>query len=53
MFGLMEDDGLYFQAAQGLAQGRGYRAFFFPGEPYQTVYPPLYSLVLTVFMILG
>lgn len=53
VLGLWEDDGLYFQAAQGLAQNRGYRAFFFPGEPYQTVYPPLNSVLLALFMILG
>jgi 4-amino-4-deoxy-L-arabinose transferase-like glycosyltransferase len=51
--GLYVDDGLYFQAAQSLVEGKGYRALFFPGEPYQTVYPPLYSLSLAFFMILG
>jgi 4-amino-4-deoxy-L-arabinose transferase-like glycosyltransferase len=53
LLGLWGDDGLYFQAAQGLVEGKGYRAFFFPGEPYQTLYPPLYSLSLALFMILG
>ena len=53
LLGLWLDDGLYFQAAQGLVEGKGYRAFFFPGEPYQTNYPPLYSLSLALFMILG
>jgi hypothetical protein len=53
LLGLWEDDGLYFQGAQGLAQGKGYRAFFFPGEPYQTRYPPLYSLSLALLMNLG
>ncbi len=42
------DDGLYWGAAHSLAEGRGYRIESLPGEPYQTKYPPLYPLLLSL-----
>ncbi len=41
------DDGFYFTAAQSLARGE-YRIESLPGRPYQTKYPPLYPLYLSV-----
>lgn len=42
------DDGLYWVCAKSLAEGSGYRLLSFPGEPYQTKYPPLYPLLLSL-----
>lgn len=47
-FGYFQDDGLYFIGAKSLASGSGYRILSLPGQPYQTKYPPLYPLLLTV-----
>ncbi|MCS6953297.1 MAG: hypothetical protein RMK57_07420 [Bryobacterales bacterium] len=41
------DDGLYWVTAKSLAEGSGYRLPSFPGEPYQTKYPPLYPFLLS------
>lgn len=42
------DDGLYWVCAKSLAEGSGYRLLSFPGEPYQTKYPPLYPFLLSL-----
>jgi hypothetical protein len=47
-FGEWHDDSLYFVAAKSLAAGSGYRNLSLPGEPYQTKYPPLYPLWLSL-----
>jgi hypothetical protein len=47
-FGELHDDSLYFVAAKSLAEGKGYRIQSLPGEPWQTKYPPLYPLLLSV-----
>ncbi|MGE5567712.1 MAG: hypothetical protein ACM3S5_01625, partial [Rhodospirillales bacterium] len=47
-FGWVHDDGLYFVCAKSLAQGSGYRILSLPGEPFQTKYPPLYPLALSL-----
>ncbi len=45
--GYLHDDAIYWVCAQSLAAGHGYRIASLPGEPYQTKYPPLYSLLLS------
>lgn len=46
--GIYHDDGIYFVTAKSLAAGHGYRIESFPGEPWQTKYPPLFPLLLSV-----
>lgn len=46
--GVFGDDGFYLTAAQSIVEGRGYRMPSLPGAPYQTKYPPLYPLLLSV-----
>jgi len=46
--GRWEDDGIYMATAKSLAEGKGYKHVEFPGEPYQTKYPILYPLVLSL-----
>jgi len=46
-FGDFHDDGLYFVSAKSLASGN-YRIESLPTEPYQTKYPPLYPLLLSI-----
>jgi hypothetical protein len=46
--GLYHDASLYWVSAKSLAQGSGYRILSLPGEPYQTKYPPLYPLALSL-----
>src|SRR3982750_1976143 len=46
-FGVQHDDSLYFVSAKAWAEGKGYRIESLPGEPFQTKYPPFYSLLLT------
>ncbi len=46
--GGLEDDGLYWLGAKSLAQGHGYRIPNLPGQPFQTKYPPLYPLLLSL-----
>lgn len=48
--GLWMDDAVYLVNAQSLAEGHGYRHLHLPGEPWQTKYPPLYPMVLSVFV---
>jgi hypothetical protein len=47
-FGVIQDDSLYFQGAISLAEGSGYRIASLPSQPYQTKYPPLYPLYLSL-----
>jgi hypothetical protein len=47
-FGVLQDDGLYLIAGKTLAQNSSYVIASLPGEPQQTKYPPLYSLLLSV-----
>jgi hypothetical protein len=44
--GLHHDDSLYWVAAKALASGEGYRIASLPSQPFQTKYPPLFSLML-------
>ena len=46
--GRFHDDGIYWVCAKSLAQGPGYRILSLPDQPYQTKYPPLYPLLLSV-----
>ncbi len=46
--GQYHDASLYWESARSLAQGSGYRIPSLPGEPYQTKYPPLYPLALSL-----
>ena len=47
-FGILEDDGIYLIGAKSLAEGSQYRILNLPAEPYQTKYPPLYPLYLSL-----
>lgn len=47
-FGRIHDDSIYFVSAKSIAEGHGYRILSLPGEPYQTKYPPLFPLLLTL-----
>jgi len=42
----IHDDSIYFVSAKSLAEGQGYRILSYPGQPFQTKYPPLYPLLL-------
>jgi len=53
MLGLFQDDGFYYGAAETLAEGKGYRIPYFPNEPFLPKYPPLYPVVLAIFIKLG
>jgi hypothetical protein len=44
--GLYHDDGVYLTCSKALATGQGYRIISLPEQPYQTKYPPLFSLLL-------
>ena len=46
--GNLHDDAVYWVTAESLGQGRGYHVPSLPGEPYQTKYPPLYPLWLSL-----
>ncbi len=46
--GAAHDDAIYWVSAKSLAQGAGYRILSLPGEPFQTKYPPLYPLALSL-----
>ena len=45
---LQHDDGLYLVGAKSFATGQGHRIISLPGSPWQTKYPPLYPLLLSV-----
>ncbi len=47
-FGVLQDDSLYYAGAKTIAHGSGYKIFSLPAEPYQTKYPPLYPLYLSL-----
>lgn len=47
-FGHLHDDSVYFVCAKSLAEGSGYRLLSFPGQPWQTKYPPLFPLLLAL-----
>lgn len=47
-FGDTHDDGLYYVCAYSLAGGHGYRILSLPDAPWQTKYPPLYPLYLSI-----
>ncbi|MFN8814967.1 MAG: ArnT family glycosyltransferase [Acidobacteriota bacterium] len=46
--GYYHDDGLYFVAAQSLAESGEYKISSLPAQPPQTKYPPLWPLVLSL-----
>ncbi len=46
--GHFHDDELYWLAGRSLARGEGYRLASVPGQPWQTKYPPLYPLWLSL-----
>ena len=46
-FGDVHDDSLYYVSAKSIAEG-SYKITSLPGEPWQTKYPPLYPLLLSV-----
>src|SRR5512140_1203032 len=43
--GILHDDAVYLVSAKSLAQGHGYRIESLPGQPFQTKYPPLLSIL--------
>ena len=47
LFGLLQDDTLYFSSAKALAEGRGYVLPSLPGCPAATKYPVLYPWLLS------
>ncbi len=47
-FGAVHDDSIYYVSAKAWATGQGHRIISLPGEPWQTKYPPLYPLLLSV-----
>ncbi|MGH9721345.1 MAG: hypothetical protein ACRD8O_14130 [Bryobacteraceae bacterium] len=51
--GHFHDDGVYFVCAKSVAEGKGYRLLSFPGSPYETKYPPLYSMLLAAVWLLN
>ncbi|MEP6534000.1 MAG: hypothetical protein ABJF23_01685 [Bryobacteraceae bacterium] len=46
--GVHHDDAIYWESAKSLATGQGYRLLSYPGEPFQTKYPPLFPALLSV-----
>jgi hypothetical protein len=46
--GTYQDDGLYLIAAKSINEHRGFRILNLPGEPFQTKYQPVYSLLLAL-----
>lgn len=47
-FGVLQDDGMYLIDGKALAEGSGYRILSLPAQPYDTRYPPLYPLYLSL-----
>ncbi len=47
-FGVLQDDGMYLIDGKALAEGAGYRILSLPAQPYDTRYPPLYPLYLSL-----
>ena len=46
--GHLHDDSIYWAAAKSLAQGHGYRILSLPQQPFETKYPPLFALALSL-----
>lgn len=46
--GAYHDDAIYLESAQSLAEGRGYKLLSLPDAPYQTKYPPVLPLLLSL-----
>lgn len=44
----LHDDGIFYVTAKSLATGNGYRIASLPENPYQTKFPPLYPLYLSI-----
>ncbi len=47
-FGVLQDDGMYLIDGKTLAEGAGYRILSLPAQPFDTRYPPLYPLFLSL-----
>jgi hypothetical protein len=47
-FGVLQDDGVYLIDGKALAQGDGFRILSLPSQPFDTRYPPLYPLYLSM-----
>src|ERR1700681_1062410 len=47
-FGVLQDDGMYLIDGKALAEGAGYRILSLPAQPFDTRYPPLYPLYLSL-----
>ena len=47
-FGVLQDDSLYFAGGKTFADGSEYRIQSLPSQPFQTKYPPLYPLYLSI-----
>jgi hypothetical protein len=47
-FGSIHDDSVYFVCAKAWATGQGHRIVSLPGQPWQTKYPPVYPMLLSV-----
>ena len=47
-FGILQDDGVYLIDAKALAQDNSYRILSLPAQPFDTRYPPLYPLYLSL-----
>jgi len=52
-FGRLHDDSLMFTTAKSVANGEGYRIQSLPETPFQTKYPPLYTLYLSLIWLLN
>jgi hypothetical protein len=48
LLGRFKDDTIYLECAKSLATGSGYRIPSLAGQPFQTKYPPLWPLMLSV-----
>jgi hypothetical protein len=48
MLGRFNDDTVYLECARSLASGSGYRIPSLSGQPFQTKYPPLWPLLLSM-----
>jgi hypothetical protein len=46
--GYYHDDSLYWVCAKSIAEGKGYRIQSLPDQPWQTKYPPLFPLLLSI-----
>lgn len=51
--GVFHDDALYAVGAKAFAEGHGHKLLSLPGAPWQTKYPPLYPLLLSLAWPLG